>query len=174
MRTRKRIGLGVLAVLALLVVILGAQSRQLHTEIEIAASATEVWGVLTDLGAYGDWNPHITAAEGTVAEGSPLSIRIDKSDGSNITFRPTVTKVVPNTELRWLGRLFLPRLFDGEHIFEITAVGADKVRFVQRETFRGLLVLPLWNMLNTETRHGFEAMNAALKLRAETADSNSP
>ncbi len=31
------------------------------------------------------------------------------------TFRPTVLVAEPNRELRWLGRLFMPGPFDGEH-----------------------------------------------------------
>jgi len=167
MRSKRKSGLIALVAFAGLIVVLGAQSRDLSTEIEIAASPQTVWAILTDLSQYEEWNPHIPEAEGEVSEGSTLTIRIENSDGSSVTFRPTVTRVVVDSELRWLGRLFLPRLFDGEHIFEISALGSDKVRFVQRENFRGLLVLPLWKKLNTETRHGFETMNAAIKERAE-------
>jgi len=169
--SKKKLGLGILVAFVVIVVILGAQSKELNTEIEIAASAQTVWEILTGLSHYEDWNPHIPEADGEVREGSKLTIRVEESDGSSMTFRPTVTRVVPHSEFRWLGRLLIPRLFDGEHIFEITALGADRVRLVHRENFRGLLVLPFWNKLNTETRHGFEAMNAALKVRAEAADS---
>ena len=40
---------------------------------------------------------------------------------------------------------------------------------VQREEFRGVLVPFFWKSLDTHTRQGFEAMNAALKQRAEAA-----
>ena len=172
MFTKRRLGLGILVVFVLLIVVLGAQSRELDTEIEIAASPETVWQILTDLSQYEDWNPHIVRAEGEVREGSRLTIQIEESDGSSMTFHPTVTRVVPNAEFRWLGRLLLPRLFDGEHIFEISALGNDRVRFLQRESFRGLLVLPFWGKLNTQTRHGFEAVNAAIKARAEAMDSS--
>jgi len=36
-----------------------------------------------------------------------------------MTFRPTILKAEPNRELRWLGHLLVPGLFDGEHIFTI-------------------------------------------------------
>lgn len=169
MQTKRRLGLSVAVAFLVVIIVLGAQSRELDTEIEIAASPQTVWRVLTDLSQYKDWNPHIPQAEGEVREGSRLTVRIVEPSGSSMTFRPRVTRVVPNAEFRWLGRLLLPRLFDGEHIFEISALGHDKVRFVQRESFRGVLVLPFWKKLNTETRHGFEAMNAAMKLRAEAA-----
>ena len=84
-----------------------------------------------------------------------------------MTFTPTVTRVEPERAFRWLGRLLLPGIFDGEHIYEITPLEENRVRFVQRENFRGILVSLFWKNLDTQTRQGFEAMNAALKQRAE-------
>ncbi len=85
------------------------------------------------------------------------------------TFRPTVLVAEPNRELRWLGRLFMPGLFDGEHSFSIEPLGEGRVRFDQRERFRGVLVPLLSKMLDSDMRSGFEEMNRALKLRAESA-----
>jgi hypothetical protein len=85
-----------------------------------------------------------------------------------MTFTPTLQRVDPNRELRWLGRFFLPKLFDGEHIFELHPRKGG-TRFVQRENFGGLLVPLLWGSMKAPTRRGFEAMNEALKARAEAA-----
>ena len=79
---------------------------------------------------------------------------------------PTIRRVDPNRELRWLGRLLLPKVFDGEHIFELHSRNGG-TRFVQRETFSGLLIPLLWGSMKAPTRRGFEAMNEALKARAE-------
>ena len=75
-------------------------------------------------------------------------------------------KVEQNRELRWLGRLYLPWLFDGEHAFIIEPLEQHSVKFVQREKFRGLLVRFVGGMLH-DAQRGFEEMNKALKLRAE-------
>ena len=50
--------------------------QQLQTEIEINASPSVVWSVLTDLGRYADWNPFVTTADGTVREGERLTVYI--------------------------------------------------------------------------------------------------
>ena len=84
-----------------------------------------------------------------------------------MTFKPRVTRISEERELRWLGRLLVPGLFDGEHIFEIKPTGKGRIRFVQREQFKGILVPLLWRSLNKNTRQGFTEMNAALKKRAE-------
>jgi hypothetical protein len=71
--------------------------------------------------------------------------------------------------LRWIGHLLIPGLFDGEHIFTIEPLGANRVRFVQREIFSGLLVPLFAKGLDTDTQRGFGEMNQALKAQAEQA-----
>ncbi len=141
--------------------------KELRTAIEINASADTVWAILTDLSQFAAWNPFMPEAEGEIREGARLRVRIAPPGGKAMTFKPTVTRVEPGREFRWLGHLLLPGLFDGEHIYEIAPLAEGGVRFVQREEFRGVLVPLLWKSLETNTRQGFEAMNAALKKRAE-------
>jgi hypothetical protein len=69
--------------------------------------------------------------------------------------------------LRWLGQLVVPGVFDGEHRFRLEPLGPDRVRFVQEERFTGLLAPLILRFIERGTRQGFEAMNSALKLRAE-------
>ena len=57
-----------------------------------------------------------------------------------MTFKPTVLRVEPERELRWLGRLLLPGLFDGDHIFHIEPLAQTRSRFTQAERFSGILV----------------------------------
>lgn len=75
-------------------------------------------------------------------------------------------KAEPERELRWLGRVLLPGIFDGEHSFRIEPAGEGRVRFVQAERFSGVLV-PLFGKTLEKTKAGFIAMNEALKERAE-------
>jgi hypothetical protein len=86
--------------------------------------------------------------------------------------RPTVLAAAPSHELRWLGRMGVPGLFDGEHRFRIEPLGPDRVRFVHEEHFTGLLVPLVMRLIAHSTRQGFEAMNRALKTRAEQPSSS--
>lgn len=142
--------------------------RELATSIEIDAPPDRVWSVLTDFDSFPDWNPFIRSARGEVEPGAKLEVRIEPPGGRAMTFKPTVLVAEPGRELRWLGRLLLPGLFDGEHIFRIEPLESGRSRFGQAERFSGVLV-PLFGKTLEQTRRGFEAMNEALRRRAEAA-----
>jgi hypothetical protein len=142
-------------------------SKQLRVEVEIEASAARVWDVVTDFSAYDDWNPFMIQASGAPVVGERLSIRMQPQDGRAMTFRPTVLEAIPGKRLRWLGRLLLPKIFDGEHSFSIEPLDEGRVRLIQQEEFRGVLVPLLARSLDRSTLPAFERMNAALKRRAE-------
>jgi hypothetical protein len=141
--------------------------KELHSEIDIQASAERVWQILTDFSSFSQWNPFIRQASGNAILGEKLKVMIQPSGASAMTFRPTVLKAEPQRELRWLGHLLIPGLFDGEHIFTIESLGPDRVRFTQSEIFNGILVLLLARSLDAGTQRGFAEMNQALKEKAE-------
>ena len=142
--------------------------RLIETATNIRAPAARIWSILTDFSAYPAWNPFITAAEGELRPGARLKITIAPPGHRPMTLRPVVLVVTPEYELRWLGRLLMPGLFDGEHAFGLEQQ-AETCRFLHAERFSGLLLLLLGEGLFEATRQGFEAMNAALKQRAETS-----
>lgn len=141
--------------------------KQISTEINIDAPAPVIWSILTDFEQYPEWNPFITEVSGEAEENTRLRVRIVPPDSKGMVFKPTVIRSREAREFRWLGHLFFPGLFDGEHIFKIEPADEGKCRFIQREKFRGFLVPFLWSSLKTNTRRGFELMNEALKERAE-------
>ena len=105
--------------------------RELRTHIEIEATPERVWEVLTDFAAYSEWNPFIQTIEGDAAPGSKLEVRIGPPGGRAMSFKPTVLEVSPRQELRWLGRVLAPRIFDGEHSFSIEPIGDWESRWVE-------------------------------------------
>ncbi len=141
--------------------------KQIESEIEINASPERVWKVLTDFEEHPSWNPFIKELRGKTIEGERLRVFIQPQGGKGMVFKPTVLKSEENRELRWLGRLLLPGLFDGEHYFRIEDIGNDRVRFIQGENFSGILVRLFANSLDDGTLKGFQQMNEALKQRAE-------
>ena len=140
--------------------------KTLQATVDINAPVHRVWSVLSDVAAYPEWNPFIRRVEGTLQPGSRLTVRIEPPGGSGMTFKPTVQVVEPDRLLRWLGRLLLPGVFDGEHSLELQPLDGSRTRFIQSERFSGILV-PLLGSALTRTQRGFEEMNQALKARAE-------
>ena len=140
--------------------------RELRTEITINAPPSTVWQILTDIDSYPAWNSFLRHVSGEMMAGGKLKICAYPPGGISFSFKPKVTRLVPDKELRWVGGLILPCVFVGEHIFELESSGAG-TRLVQREKFNGFLVPLFWRSLNTHTRLGFEEMNLALKARAE-------
>jgi hypothetical protein len=143
--------------------------KELHSEIEIDAPAERVWELLTGFASYPRWNPFIRSISGQPTKGERLEVHLEPPGGRGMTFKPKVLKAEPNRELRWLGHLLVPGLFDGEHSFTIQPLKENRVRFVQREAFKGLLVPLFARSLQTNTQRGFEEMNRALKERTEAA-----
>ena len=139
--------------------------NEIHSEATIEASADEVWAVLSDFGSYGEWNPGMKSVQGEATVGSRLTIRFALHGGREMTMRPTVLVAEPGHELRWLGRLLVPGLFDGEHRFTIEEREPGRVTFKQDERFRGLLVPFLRKMIEVDTLATFHEVNEALARR---------
>lgn len=143
------------------------KSKEVRTEIDIRASDERVWQILTDFPNFVNWNPFITKISGDLKKHARLKVHIQPQGERGMTFRPIILKVEPKRELHWIGRLAVPGLFSGEHIFTIQPLGKDHVRFIHREIFTGLFVLIYARNFDTNIRQGFEDMNQALKAKAE-------
>lgn len=143
-------------------------SRQIETSITINAPPERVWGILTDFRRMPEWNPFITAISGPLQPQGRLSVRITPPGKRSMTFSPTVLVVRTGRELRWIGRVLISGIFDGEHYFLLEPEGEGQTRLVQGETFNGVLVRLLGGALSS-TEAGFNAMNQALKVQAEMA-----
>lgn len=140
-----------------------APRAEIVTEAMIDATPAQVWSLLGQPASYGAWNPFIVSMVGELAEGATIVNVMRPQHGREMRFRPTVLRAEPARELRWRGRLILPRLFDGEHYFILTP-HAGGTRLIHGEAFRGVL---LWFMDVRPFRADFERLNAALKQRAE-------
>jgi hypothetical protein len=140
--------------------------KELRTEIIINASPEKVWQTLTDLDKYPQWNPFICHAVGKAEPGQRVDIDF-QPDGKGLKLHCTVARYQPNRQLSWTYHVMNPLLFRGEHIFTIESLGENQVRFIDREEFNGLLVPFQAKDIDTNTKKGFEAMDKALKGRAE-------
>ncbi|MGE5176356.1 MAG: SRPBCC family protein [Hyphomicrobiales bacterium] len=141
----------------------------LETQIDIAAPAAKVWPIVTDFGAYAQWNRFIPRASGLLAKGKRLAIYIDPPRGLPMEVHPKILAYDSTGTLRWRGRVLAAGIFDGDHLLEVAPLDSTHARFTQNETFTGLLVPFFAPTLNGSVRRGFLEMNQALKQRAEAA-----
>jgi len=137
--------------------------KEIHTEILIHATPDAVWNVLTGFDNYPQWNPFIRWVKGKVEPGKSIEVRLTPPGWKGMTLKPKVLRFDTNKELRWLGHLLIPGLFDGEHVFRLIDNRNGTTSFTQSESFRGLLVPLFKNMLEKNTRNGFIQMNEKLK-----------
>jgi hypothetical protein len=142
--------------------------KELRTEIEIQASPEKVWQILAGFDKWPEWNPFIHTVIGKPEIGEKVDITF-RTASKEMTLHCTIVKAESNRELCWKYHVIIPGLFRGEHSFIIEPMGTDRVRFVDREIFNGLLVSLQAKDIDTNSRRGFEEMDRALKVRAEQA-----
>lgn len=141
--------------------------KELKSQIEIQASPARVWEILSDFKSYREWNPFIIYILGEARVGTNLNMKIRPARSRTWDFRPKVLISDPPKELRWLGSLWIRGLFDGEHIFTIQTLFDNRISFIQREEFSGILVPLVPRSLWDQFLEGFREMNERLKVRAE-------
>ena len=141
--------------------------KEINTELEIMASSERVWQVLTDFPNFGKWNPVIIEIKGETKVNTKLEIHLRTRSGKSRIYKPTITKLEPNHELRWVGKSFFPGIFNGERIFTINSIGTSNVLFFHREIFTGVGAYLAGDRLENDIRHTLNEMNVALKKQAE-------
>ncbi len=147
--------------------------KEIKTQIQINATPQQVWEVFIDFENCGNWNPFIRSLTGEVREGKKIKVVLGPEGSKPMNFQPKVLAFKPDRELRWLGHLFLPGIFDGEHRFELLENVDGTTTFVHAEKFNGLIVGLMAKKLDKDILKGFETMNKALKRKVESLNETS-
>ncbi|KAK9376509.1 uncharacterized protein V1513DRAFT_438888 [Lipomyces chichibuensis] len=150
-------------------------TRSVTTDITISAPPSKVRAVFLDFPAHSQWDPFMVSIAvhkppGAAPDpGTQLKVKLKLESGMTSVMYPTV---VENSQemFRWKGKLMFDLLFSGEHSFEFLPFTADdgtvQTRFVQAETFGGVLV-PIFGGILKQTEKGFKLLDNALKERVE-------
>ena len=139
--------------------------REFATNIGVEASPLAVWNVLTDFGEYPEWNSFLLKVRGTPRVGAWVRFKFDLPRGFRAWACARVLKAETGRELRWVGGV--PGLFRAEHYFILDASGGSELTFLHGEIFTGALLALVWPVLSRGGKEVYEAMNIALKKRAE-------
>jgi hypothetical protein len=134
------------------------------TAIDINATPEDVWAVLSDFPAYGEWS-NFSSIDGVAMLGSKLSMRMP-----GMSFGSTVTAAEPAQKLEWAASLLSASIFEGRHTFRLTRNADGTTRLDNIETFSGALIWPLQGMFKkngARRANGYDGFNQALKQRVE-------
>ena len=138
-----------------------------RTQIEIEAPVERIWEILVDLDRYHEWNPFITNATGRIAPGATFKVSPVSDRGKRHVFVPQVTDYQEHREFTWTGEFYFRWLALGDHTFRLTPVNDGRVRLDHDERIYGMAAPFVYLMAKEQIRTGFEAMNIALRARAE-------
>jgi len=139
----------------------------LSTEITINTPVQKVWDIFTDFDSFSNWNPFMKYIKGEMIIGKKIQVMISPPNSNPMKFSPKLLKYENQKEIRWIGRVGIPLVFDGEHILQFIDNNDGTTKFIQKEEFKGILVPFMKKMLDVNTKNGFELMNKALKEQCE-------
>ena len=163
----------ILTASALAMILLGAcptparAKYSIQEEIDIDAAPEKTWAVLTDLPSWPEWNPFIRYAHGALEKGNLIDVEVRPNGAKPLKGKGKVLVLEPPREMVWVATVLGSWVFRGEHHFAVEPLPGGKSRFVQSESFSGMLAPFLHGKINRETKPGFAAMNSALKQRVE-------
>jgi hypothetical protein len=140
-----------------------------QTTFEISAPASRVWKLLTNLGEYGDWNPQITRASGTIAQGATISLRLTLPARPALDVSATHEDVQPDRLPTWRGHVLAPWFFEGYRTFAIEPITSERVSVTHVEDIHGLIAPAFRLLMGGPVHQSHRALNQALRARAEAA-----
>ncbi|APR87587.1 hypothetical protein A7982_12936 [Minicystis rosea] len=141
----------------------------LRTEIVIEGTAARIWEVLTDLPRYPAWNPFTPEAQGHLAPGARVDLRVRFAIAGLIHAPHRVVAVEPRRKLSWAQEGPPPWLLSMVREQILHTMPDGRVRLENRLLFDGLLAWPVHALVHRAVRRGFHAMERALRSRVEQA-----
>ena len=139
--------------------------RHFETSTTIDAPAERVWEILTDTGAWSDWDSGVVQVEGEPGMGN--RVKITSELNPKRAYPVTVTELDRPRRMAWRGGVPLG-LFTGVRTYTLSPEG-EGTRFDMREEFTGPLLPLIWRSM-PDMSGSFRQFASGLKERAE-ADS---
>ena len=139
----------------------------LDESVEVNAPLDVVWAVITDLAAYGEWNPFVVLCRSTLRVGDPIDMRVKIFSRLAQPQREYIQEHVPKTRLCYG--------LDGGRSGAVVSRRCHELEQLdaQRTSYRSHFVLSGWAapltrlLLGRRLQRGFHAMTIAIRARAE-------
>lgn len=147
-------------------------SIRIEHRIGVAASSETIWQVIADLDRWGEWNPMHPEAKGVIGIGASLEVAEVIAGEPGRLHQVVVPDWTPELQLVWTNkRAFLAR---STRYFEIEKLSEGGCILANGEIFEGFRGEAWAKARRSAFRAGFEAVNEAIKARAEAASAPAP
>jgi hypothetical protein len=150
-----------------LVVVIGGLSLtsfEIEEKVQINAPVGQVWSTIIDFDSYSEWNSQIEYLGGEVKPNGQLHLKLSVEGADAYEFKPNISHWKENKKFAWIGRTGIPRVFDGEHFFELEQINDSTTLVSNREEYRGVMSLIMKTLPMMKTAPvGFQKMNKELK-----------
>lgn len=144
-------------------------AKTISATVTINAAPAEVWAVLSDVGRWPEWRPHVSRATGAIQAGSRVAVARVLPSGRTVITRTRIVAVQPGVEARARSAL------GAESSFKLNPIDSGtRTEFVNSSSVPGHLVWLLWLVFalagrkwaaDAQTR--LDRVNQALKRRTE-------
>jgi len=146
--------------------------------VEIAAPASLVWEILTDMPRYGEWNPFCVWAQSTLEMGAPVHMRlVNYADpGSLAPNCEFICAFEPERLLSWELPDNPAWPYPARRDQMIEALGPERCRYQSTDAFTGPNGIHVMRFAGPWVTRAFNDTARALKVRAEAmhAERTSP
>lgn len=129
----------------------------------IAASADQVWALLTDAAGYQSWNPTVISLDGEIDIGK--KIKLVSTVNPKRAFKLKVEEMRPPTRMVWADGMPFG-LFKGVRTYTLRPMSDGQTEFEMVEVFSGLLE-PMISKSIPDMTESFEEFAQSLKIAAE-------
>lgn len=136
-------------------------------ELEIEAPAHVVWNVISDLPAYGQWNPFVPECRSTLKLGDPIEMQVNLR-GARRRQVEWMTGIEEGRGFSYRMRpLPLGALSSARHHL-IEPLDDQRCRYQSHFELRGWLMPLVRRLMESELDKGFSGMTQGIKRRSET------
>jgi hypothetical protein len=135
--------------------------------LEIDAPVHTVWGVITDLQQYEQWNPFVVSCRSTLVVGDPIDMRVKIFSWFAQPQREFIQDHIPGRRLCYGLDGGRSGAMISRRCHELEALDPQRTRYRSRFALSGWMAPVTRFLLGRRLTRGFHAMTAAIRQRAE-------
>jgi len=137
-----------------------------HT-LTVNAPTETVWKVISDLDAYGEWNPFVVACDSTLEVNSPIKMQVKLVPFFAFPQKETIYSHDPSHQLSYGIRLPFNAL-SSVRCHQVKTLTPGVTEYTSTFELSGWLSPLVQWMLQSRLKKGFDGMAEGLQLRSES------